>query len=159
MIGAFRFRLLPVLRHRRLREEQRARALAQATQSVETAARQLTRLREQASDAAEALRALVMNGAPAEHVRLLGEVPAELSRRAAQVAAELEALRHRAQAALRELIRASQDRQALERLQERQRDAHHCRQTAEAHREHDEAAPVLQRWRRDTYLSEGANSP
>ncbi len=142
------FRLLPVLRYRVRREDACARAFAEAVRSVETALRHLAWLREQVTDAVTALEDTARTGAPAGVIHVLAEVPAALARAVGRAGSHLDAERRRAEHARRALVKASQDRQALERLQQIARDARLRRAAALVQREHDERATIAHRWRR-----------
>jgi flagellar export protein FliJ len=142
------FRLQPVLRYRLRREDACARVLAERVRAVQAAARHLAALREQGIRAGLALHDAARGGAPAGWIRVLAEVPGALACQATGAMTRLTAERDRAEQARRTLVKASQDRQVLERLRRISVDLHRRREDARAQREHDERAQAAHRWRR-----------
>jgi flagellar FliJ protein len=152
---AYRFRLDPVLRHRRRLEDLRAQDLARAHQSLEAVREQFTALASEAIASRHALGDAAERGiAAAELSQMARDIEilhAESARCAARVSAEGE----RVDAAREELIKAAQGRQILERLEASARAAHGRRIEQLEQQQTDQVAASGHLWRRQQSESDG----
>jgi flagellar export protein FliJ len=142
---AFRFALAPLLRLRRSLEHQRALALQRASFSLARAQDELAALERFLSKAATADSASLSKGRSAAELQfadLLREQFLRLRQEMQAQIRELESIRQQAALTYRQALR---DREALERLRERQREAYQTEQSRSEQQELD-AAFLLQRW-------------
>ena len=134
----FVFRLAPVLRHRERIEEEKKQLLAEAQRKLFDAEAQRQRLRDRREELAVEL--------VAGHRKIDGETLRMTYAHLDFLAREITAADWRVAAAGQAvdlarqiLIRATKDRKVLERLRERQREAHKREQERLEHRDLDEA--------------------
>ena len=120
----FRFRLDPVMRHRRHVEQERTLTWARALRLRDLAARRLEALREEAGAGREALLAASRRGTTGLAVTQMARGVAASVTLSRGAGAELGTAGARLDTARVALVEASQDRRALERLEAAKRLAH-----------------------------------
>jgi flagellar FliJ protein len=143
----FRFRLAPVLRHRKRLEDAAALDLAQAQQRLEAISRQLTRTRDEMAARTRALAARAARGTTGMELEHLARDVQTLGLRSEISAAEAAEQRGRTQQARESLVEASRSRQVLERLEDSQRAAHARQLDVVERRQTDDVTAANYLWR------------
>jgi flagellar FliJ protein len=121
---AFRFRLQAVLTLREQTEQVAEQRCARAYAAVVNAADRVQAVQAEIDATEQAHRAQLSASPRAGQLEQLRLYTALLDQRRRQLARELAEARHRADEARRQLLQATQQREALERLRARQRRAH-----------------------------------
>lgn len=120
---AFRFRLRQVLRLKQRVEDARARALAAAVRRRDAVAERLADLRRQTAAGRESLVAAGLRGALGGELGAMAETVDRGSRWSETTASRLADEQSKVDGARADLVRAAQEREALERLEASQRAA------------------------------------
>jgi flagellar export protein FliJ len=148
MAKIYRFRLEPILRHRRRLEDTAAMDLAAARQRAERIAARLVAIHDEAVEGRLALLEAAGRGSPGVQLRRLAGNVECLRSEAAAVAALLTTERSREEQARARLVQAAQNRRALELLAESQRAAHQREERIQERRAADDLASSAHQWRR-----------
>lgn len=136
----FRFPLLAILTLREEREQERQRQYADRLRAVESVQRALAAVQTELAALAAEHATRLGQGAQAQDLRRLDQYRHVLDGRLSRLHQDLAAARRAADAAWQALLKATQDRQALEKYQERLRRAHAHAVTREEQRLLDDLA-------------------
>lgn len=120
---SFRFRLDPLLDHRREEEKDRAREVVSARSAEEVLRRREADLRALQESGRALLRGAHHSGGPAGHLRNLEFILERVEEEAVGAGEERRAAEARLNATMQEYSRAVQARQVLERLKERRQES------------------------------------
>jgi flagellar FliJ protein len=145
---AFRFRLEPVLRHRRRLEDGAALELAAKRRSVDRIGDRLAEINGEIERSRRALATAGRRGTTGLELRRLARHVECLKAEAVAVGALLAAERGLMEQARERLVAAAQDRRVLERLAETQRAEHARAMEAEERRRADDLTTSTYEWRR-----------
>jgi len=143
----FRFRLAPVLRHRKRLEDAAALDLAHAQRRLEAISRQLTRTRDEMAARTRALAARAARGTTGMELERLARDVQTLGSWSEISTAEITEQHGRTRQARESLIEASRARQVLERLEETQRSAHARELDVMERRQMDDVTAANHLWR------------
>jgi len=115
----FRFELDPVLRVRRLREQEKQRALAECEQARRDLEDRLRRHQENLAQGKEMMREAVVGRVDLAAMRGQAQASMQVQRRANEILLALAGAYQRIERARAELAEATRDRRAIELLRER----------------------------------------
>ena len=119
-MAAFHFRLDPVLRHRRIVEDERQRELARLLRERMILEAQLRSTQEGISDDKQRMGGALVGRVDVGRVRAHAAYAGQAAVRAQQIAMKLMALHRQAEQARSALLEAVRGRKAVERLKEKQ---------------------------------------